>query len=167
MDIAEFTAARIDEDERFALAAIDPRAGGEPEIWRWECTHDDLPLDVDLAIAGNAEFLEHADCWAPIGLRSVARYPAPSVSGMTYGHLVLGAEEVAPQDARHIARHDPARVLREVAAKRKILTLHSPWEDSGDCSACGDVPQVCYPCETLRALAAAWSDHPDYDPAWR
>ena len=24
-----------------------------------------------------------------------------------------------------------------------------------------------YPCLTLRALAAVYSDHPDYDPAWR
>lgn len=29
-------------------------------------------------------------------------------------------------DAAHIARHDPARVLREVAAKRRILAEHKP-----------------------------------------
>jgi hypothetical protein len=33
------------------------------------------------------------------------------------------------EDRRHIARHDPARVLAEVAAKRAIVELHKvmPW----------------------------------------
>lgn len=37
--------------------------------------------------------------------------------------------------AHHIARHDPARVLRQVAAMRKILELH---EGSHECSVYGD-----------------------------
>jgi hypothetical protein len=47
----------------------------------------------------------------------------------------------------------PGRVLREVEAKRKILTdldLSYPDEE-----------------HLLRLLAAIYEDHPDYDPAWK
>jgi hypothetical protein len=51
-------------------------------------------------------------------------------------------------DARHIARHDPARVLREVEAGRKLVTV---TEGSRF---------------LLKILAAIYSDHPDYRPEW-
>lgn len=76
----------------------------------------------------------------------------------------------------HIARWDPARVLAEVAAKRAILKLHPPaTQPSGlYCATCGDWPQpgdeqgvITWPCGTLKLLAQPYSDHPDFDPAWR
>lgn len=70
-------------------------------------------------------------------------------------------------DAAHIARHDPARVLAECEAKRRIVELHAEYADFGDCSTCGDVPQVEYPCETLRVLASVYANRPGFDPAWR
>src|SRR5512139_3938794 len=36
---------------------------------------------------------------------------------------------------RHIARHDPARVLRQVAAMRKLLAMHEPTA-GGLCERC-------------------------------
>lgn len=70
----------------------------------------------------------------------------------------------------------PARVLREVAAKRAILARHAPEPDwpVGRCRSCITVregypeewPIDPYPCATLGDLAAIDSDHPDYDPAW-
>lgn len=69
-----------------------------------------------------------------------------------------------PELAAHVARHDPARVLREVEAKRQILEAHG-----------GDLgPQVMFcphcehdtPCPTVRLLAAVYADHPDYRPEW-
>jgi hypothetical protein len=57
--------------------------------------------------------------------------------------------------ARHIARHDPARVLAEVAAKRAIVNMDEDDRYS-------DAYVV-----AIRALAAAYADHPDYDEAWR
>src|SRR6266702_4239538 len=41
-------------------------------------------------------------------------------------------------DAAHIARHDPARVLREVAADRRIMDRHTPrlldrWQVCSNC----------------------------------
>ena len=73
-----------------------------------------------------------------------------------------------------MGRHDdPARVLREVEAKRKILAEHriDPELLPGVCYRCRyGVPahweSADWPCPTLRALAAPYSDHPDYDPGW-
>lgn len=58
-----------------------------------------------------------------------------------------------PADAAYIARRDPARVLAEVEALRRIVD-----EFAGE----GNRTAVF----VLRVLAAIWRDHPDYDPAW-
>ncbi|WP_411095966.1 DUF6221 family protein [Streptomyces sp. 020-2-3H-GM] len=75
----------------------------------------------------------------------------------------------------HIARHDPARTLREVEAKRRIIERHSP-HSMGGCRTC-ERPhwgvQVCdhceraAPCPDLRDLATVYADHPDYLSEWR
>jgi hypothetical protein len=96
--------------------------------------------------------------------------------------------------AAHIARHDPARVLAEVKAKRAILALHTyggnarhPGTDSKIpvCAVCESPPlyytppwppevfldddgdPCMWPCLTLRHLAATYDQHPDYKQAWR
>lgn len=75
------------------------------------------------------------------------------------GRLAV-ADGVHSEDAEHIARHDPTRVLREVAAKRAIL---GQYEDVAE----WDPPQMVGALEdAVRALAAVYSDHPDYDQAW-
>ncbi len=66
----------------------------------------------------------------------------------------------------HIIRHDPARVLAEIAAKRQLLheidlTLR-PLPGYPDSHA-HERPAG----RMLRTLAAAYADHPDYDPAWK
>lgn len=81
-------------------------------------------------------------------------------------HIGLAYEE---EGARHIARFNPERVLREIAAKRRIVedyrisrsadleqpdsrgTLHAGAE--AFFSAC-------------ISLASAYSDHPDHTPSW-
>jgi len=81
--------------------------------------------------------------------------------------------------SEHIARHDPARVLREVAAKRAIAADHAaghapnigPHKGRPCCRSCGaldDDPYLAepWPCDTIRALAAMWSDHGDYRAEW-
>lgn len=74
--------------------------------------------------------------------------------------------------AAHIARHDPARVLREVAAKRRVLERHYA-DDDGSCVGCHfandetrwaeDIEE----CPELRDMASVYDDHPDYEQAWR
>lgn len=64
----------------------------------------------------------------------------------------------------HIARHDPARTLREVVGKRKILAeCLDAIKDQGNW---GEDGQQGLAEEILPALAAIYSDHPDYDQEW-
>ncbi len=63
---------------------------------------------------------------------------------------------------RHMTRHDPEHVLRDVESKRAILAqarAYSPELEHGDNGewAFG---------LALGLLAKGWSDHPDYDPRW-
>lgn len=59
----------------------------------------------------------------------------------------------------HIANWHPARVLAECEAKRRIVEMHQRWD--GDPNDYGQTEHV------LRFLALPYSDHPDYDEAWR
>jgi hypothetical protein len=67
----------------------------------------------------------------------------------------------------HASRYDPARVLREVKAKRKILAEYAPVaKNDGE-----HEPEYAYGWAeglgmAVRALATVYSDHPDYDSAW-
>lgn len=76
-------------------------------------------------------------------------------------------------DAGFMQTFTPSRVLREVAAKRKIVNDHRVglWyvytdDDTRACETCGD-STVRWPCATICALAAIYSDHPDFDEEWR
>ncbi len=53
---------------------------------------------------------------------------------------------------------EPARVLAECQAKRRIIALHDRCDDwsYGDPASC---PELC-------ALAAIYNTHPDYDESW-
>lgn len=64
-------------------------------------------------------------------------------------------------NGRHIARHDPTRVLADVEAKRQIVAdyLHLLTVPGGSLAAHGE--WVC------RVLARPYAGHPDYDPTWR
>lgn len=86
-----------------------------------------------------------------------------------------------------VARHDPARVLREVEAKRETLRLHgrmsiTPGHPMFNDAHLTTVPMVIcrscepehmfrraesWPCRTMRALALAYADHPGYQESWR
>jgi hypothetical protein len=75
--------------------------------------------------------------------------------------------------AAHVARWDPARVLAECEAKRRIVELHSSFEAGGQrelfclsCSKEGIENVVEFPCHTLRSLALPHADHPDYRQEW-
>lgn len=133
MTLAEFTAARLDEDERVAKAAD---AGG----W-YRNVEDDINSNEG-------------------------------------GYVACGPYNGGVDDnfAAHILAWQPARVLREAAALRKILARHAPHQTASGGLACDwcsddtdDRPQLAkvrWPCGDVRDIAAIWSDHPDYDPSW-
>ena len=161
-DLVAFLKARLDEDEAAANAAP-----GE----RWQSfTEDD--------IAGASVY---DDQWL---LLNPAHYdhdnPLSNKPGATGPQYIQRARN---ELAAHIARHDPARVLREVAAKRAILELHkveTHYVESRDddyrpikvpdveCHVCGWASDVDGSgCETLRIVASVYRDHPDYRAEWK
>lgn len=92
-------------------------------------------------------------------------------------HAVI-AEVEEPEDGAHIARHDPARVLAECEAKRRIVeacaavsTSCPGWQD-GDFTVVRrlvaphpeDEPHTLH---ILALLALPHADHPDYREEWR
>lgn len=69
----------------------------------------------------------------------------------------------------HARRHDPARALREVEAKRGIIREHESRD--GRCRVCtaihdGRATRFRAPCPTLLSLAAVFSSHPAYQQEW-
>lgn len=143
--IVEFLRARLDEDEAVARGAIVPAHVGykpHPELSEWVYQGDEVEY------AQTPEMLGH-------------KYPENYYVTMdSEGLTPAVGDEVGP----HIARHDPARVLREVEAKRALLdecvdviNLPGGWEYD-------DTPNLAW--FALRGLAAAYSDHPDYREEW-
>lgn len=95
------------------------------------------------------------------------------------GMYVFGPHEVAPsgrfgyeEDARtrHFERHDPARALREIAAKRALIDkfkdadLGAPYTESPKVDHWDDWQVACY--EVLSNIARIYCRHPDYRPEW-
>ncbi|MFJ9477486.1 DUF6221 family protein [Streptomyces mirabilis] len=72
-----------------------------------------------------------------------------------------------PTIALHIALPDPARVLRKVEAKRRVLARHVlspatgdpelPWDNRDDSQYDGET----WPCDDLLDFASPCADHPD------
>jgi hypothetical protein len=94
------------------------------------------------------------------------------------GEWALGGFVAADTHANadHIARHDPARVLREVEAGRMILAEHAAAHTAyreaqslppEDARRAGAATQMLVWERVLKIRAAVWRDHPDYDPQWR
>lgn len=74
------------------------------------------------------------------------------------GSVRAGAQHPAAAADRsagpHIARHDPEQVLREVLAKRLIITLAQLPDDDRRRD------------RLLRCIALCWADHADYRQEW-
>lgn len=114
--------------------------------------------------------------------------PDPETSGVRDEGGVSRVHHTWHREREHIARHDPARVLADVAAKRAILDLHYiierkvNWIDAeGDdwqnhqpvCVICVEkyslvtIPDDLGPCKTVHLLATAYADRPGWREEWR
>jgi hypothetical protein len=63
--------------------------------------------------------------------------------------------------AEHIARHDPARVLRWVRAAREILDRHRKITTSfgaETCDQCYEFGHLGYPCQEVESLMSVYGD---------
>lgn len=160
-DIAAFLTARLNEDDAFARAC-------PPGPWRLD---EDLGSDYGTS----AEHDVRVDAADPEIGRAATIFFGP-------GAKAYGEDEVAPY--RFVVRFDPARVLAEVAAKRRILARHRPlavanpgavYADGSNadaCHGCGDAEWDRYPipvgdCPELRDMAAVYADGPGYHESWR
>lgn len=159
MKLVDFLRARLDEDEALAREASGSTVAGEPGNWKpspagdeWEVSRDDGYADELL-----------------VALRPNLPRP-PEVLGGYWG-VVVGyrweSEEPgsgAPlAEFKHAARHDPARVLTDIEAKREVVRLAERAHDYHESFMNGFAAALE---QTLRMFARAYRDHPDFDPAW-
>lgn len=86
-----------------------------------------------------------------------------SVGGWSRFDLVVHGADVAAIPStivEHIAQHDPAYVLADIAAKRRVIAVLSAHQhDSPAARMAMD--------DALRALALPFSEHPDWREKWR
>ena len=67
-----------------------------------------------------------------------------------------------------IAAHDPARVLREIDAKRRLLAIHRPYVPEPDQACLGCAGGIMFTsCPVVRLLALPYADRPGYREEWR
>lgn len=92
----------------------------------------------------------------------------------------LGDMNLWPEDIAFWANNTPPRILAECAAKRAIVAAHPLTTDVVEvstrikpgfaCETCfsfGDVVEDSGYCDTLRAIAAVYAGHPDYQEYWK
>lgn len=145
-DLVAFARARLDEDEAAAMAATGT-------AWAWEATGD------------------KDNSWAVGYVEGDDGRPLSGEIGHGQGIVIDGVCESINgnlADAAHIARHGPARVLREVEAKRATVRRCAARMNEMDVYPNGLVsPRALLARQVLIDLATAWNDHPDYRPEWK
>ncbi|WP_432589953.1 DUF6221 family protein [Streptomyces sp. HD1123-B1] len=128
------------------------------ELARW--LGEQLDEDERIARAAGGKY-ESGQGWWEDG-----RFGSDGTVGDERGSVVVYRTGVGRQHSAHIARHDPARVLREIDAKRRIVAEHDT-----DGWTTGDRVRDCQwtgrPCQTLRLLALPYADRPGYREEWR
>lgn len=150
-DISEFIEACLAMTERAALAWPDNRRhwvyDGEGFVWLH--THIDHMRVHQIDPYGHRRF---EPGWRP--------------------RILVESGTEAQTD--HLLNHAPDQVLRDIAAKRRILERHTPDlllhhpDTPQACPVCcyDNADDEMYPCPDLRDLAAIWADHPAYCQAW-
>lgn len=123
-------------------------------------------LDEDERTARAACWDEQPDVWT-------ARPPQGRHERYTVvDYLGDGVVVVTPENAdadgvgQHIARHDPARVLRETEAKRQIIEQHERYAAERRRMMGGWDPQS-DDSPILAALASVYVDRPGYREEWQ
>src|SRR5882724_1961715 len=156
-DLVTWLRAQLDEDERVALAAA---GGGQ---WRYE--------DGD-SIGARTLYDEH---W---NIASLATYDTEAYDYAGRMPAFRSPSYIDPDaNGRHMAHHDPTRVLVEVEAKRRILDEHDPDWPRLECPTCCGYdgndnygverrPREAYPCRVVRWLALPCADRPGFREEW-
>jgi len=141
MDLIEFLRARLDERERKATPTTVMLCG---------------PDNVAACIGPSGTGDCNADKGEPRG-----RWGSWEKPGATEAEIMAHQLTHASAEQRYI--------LADVESKRRMLDLHvaNMYPPMGDLGAICNHDERAYPCITVRLLALPYSDHPDYDEAWR
>jgi hypothetical protein len=155
-DLVRWLRAQLDEDERIARAAMEA-VGPVPGAAQWRYT-------ASLTDEGG-------QYWSITTVAPSDTVPTVELVGSGMSGGGVHKETLA----RHIAEHDPARVLREIDAKRQTIAELEAVERSMD-QASRDRDVARYNavraewvvlCRIVRRDAAVYSDRPGYREAWR
>ncbi|MGI5171884.1 DUF6221 family protein [Spirillospora sp. CA-253888] len=131
-------------------------------------------LDDEVAVAQDAG----GDQW------TAPQHPTQHLTNERGEVVVYNEGSPSPEQAAHIACHDPARALREAAVLRALLAEHDRQETNPkrlygpdttvqpavycDCQVDGGALYAeGWPCRPVRLIVSIWNDCPGYDPAWR
>jgi len=134
-ELAAFLAARLGEDEAAAKAA-----GDDEMEWRFDGRANPPRID-----GAPWESSFHSGIW---------NCDDP---GDDCWEFRLRGESTGD----HIARHDPARVLREVEADRALLAKLRQVEEFGEHLRVDT--EILILRQVIAIRAAIWNDHPDYE----
>lgn len=157
-DIAEFIAARLDEDEQIAETA----GTGRQARWAYEPYTRTSERGAKYA---------NGEVYMPDTEREVrsshGRPPSYEVNLVTCDDEGQ-SPAVDPEQGHHIARHDPARALLEVKAWRHVVKCLAELEED----IIAEFGSILEPFRDERTLsnlgpiAAIWNTHPDYQAEW-
>jgi hypothetical protein len=170
-DLVTWLRKQIDDDERWALAANQPYEYADESAtapptgvhWRWVHGPNWEPTTPDPAVN---EFVTEPG--ESCNLATVEKWPSTTY-GRTRQMPRVYADAIVEMDAAaggHITRWDPARVLAEVDAKRRIIAEYeryaaerrramNGWESSREVSP------------ILAALALPYADRKGYREEWK
>ena len=188
-ELVAFMDARLDEDQAWA-------EGCQGHHWQW------VRGDNDQAAMPNPVEEEYLiEDGVRLSLRSVETKMSEPMSRpnglppwppqpLPISWPIHSAEAIESTAAGHIVRHDPARVLADVAADRKLIARYQAAEEGHkealkalrEAKQYGGDEDVYYVAAedvaaaharagayltVLEDRAARFSDHPDYQPHWR
>lgn len=165
-DLVQWWRVQLDDDERIARAASGATVVGEPGAWQASPLGDEWEVS-----SGEDEELL-------VALRPGLPRPPDVMSGY-WGAVVSHHRDDSDPDANspmpafeHAARHDPARVLAEVEAKRAVLRQYTELREqvrnpvsaenrSRARALQGEIGDL------LRLLALPYADRVGYRDEWR
>lgn len=149
VDIREFLAARWDEIEAVAKAAALAVAD-----------HAYAPAEAE-------QYVEETKQWHARRWLYQAKVEAEGDEDRR-GEAPKVTDSVWPEVADHVALNDPAYVLDDVAAKRKILDLYEYAKAAHvlDRTLLVHLGEKAMAEAILQSLAAPFREHPDFDPDW-
>ena len=164
MDLVEFLRARLDKDEQVARACAGEPWAATPAGTVHIDTAPNAPTGVLSGDAPDSGTAGSGPAGGPAGGAACGSAGGEGTAGEGY---VASAENTAY--AEFIARHNPARALREVAALRRIVDEYEKgaWLlEQGRRSEAAEAAHSAR-LRVLRVLALPYAHHPDYRDEWR